>query len=51
MLNDAYLSQALSRGAFYWFIPPGICIMVIVMAAFFIGRGSEEILYPRLKEQ
>ncbi len=49
MLNDAYVSQALSRGAFYWFIPPGICVMLAVMAGFYIGRGSEEILHPRLK--
>jgi peptide/nickel transport system permease protein len=51
MLQDAYVSQALSRGAFAWFVPPGICIMLCVMAGFYIGRGSEEILYPRLKEE
>ncbi|HMA59946.1 MAG TPA: ABC transporter permease [Halanaerobiales bacterium] len=50
MLNDAYISQALTRGAYHWFVPPGICIMLIVMAGFFIGRGSEEILHPKLKE-
>lgn len=50
MLNDAYVSQALSRGAAYWYIPPGICIMLMVMATFFIGRGSEEILHPKLKQ-
>lgn len=51
MLQDAYVSQALSRGAYYWFLPPGILIMLAVMAGFYIGRGSEEILYPRLKKQ
>jgi peptide/nickel transport system permease protein len=50
MLQDAYVSQALSRGAYFWFIPPGIFIMLAVMAGFYIGRGSEEILYPRLKK-
>lgn len=50
MLNDAYVSQALSRGAYHWFIPPGIFIMLAVMAGFYIGRGSEEILHPQLKE-
>ncbi len=49
MLQDAFVSQALSRGAFYWFIPPGICIMLTVMAGFFIGRGYEEVLFPRLR--
>lgn len=51
MLQDAFLSQAMSRGAFYWFIPPGVCIMLTVMAGFFIGRGYEEVLFPRLRRQ
>jgi peptide/nickel transport system permease protein len=49
MLQDAFVSQALSRGASYWFIPPGVCIMLTVMAGFFIGRGYEEVLFPRLR--
>lgn len=51
MLQDAYVSQALARGAYYWFVPPGICIMLAVMAGFFIGRGYEELLFPRLRER
>lgn len=51
MLQDAFASQALSREAYYWFIPPGICIMLTVMAGFFIGRGYEEVLFPRLRRQ
>lgn len=49
MLQDAYVSQALARGAYYWFVPPGLCIMLAVMAGFFIGRGYEELLFPRLR--
>ena len=49
MLQDAFLSLALTRGAYYWFIPPGLCIMLTVMAGFFIGRGYEEVLFPRLR--
>ena len=37
MLQDAFLSLALTRGAFYWIIPPGVCIMLTVMAGFLIG--------------
>ncbi len=51
MLQDAYASQAMSRGAWYWIIPPGLCIMLTVMAGFFIGRGYEEVLFPRLRRQ
>lgn len=49
MLQDAFVSQAMSRGAYYWFVPPGLFIMLTVMAGFFIGRGLEEVLFPRLK--
>jgi peptide/nickel transport system permease protein len=50
MLQDAYASQALSRGTFHWFVPPGIAIVLVVAAGFFIGRGYEEVLFPKLKE-
>ena len=49
MLQDAYSSQALSLEAYFWFIPPGICIVLMVVAGFFISRGYEEILFPRIK--
>ena len=50
MLQDSFLSQALSRGQFYWFLPPGICIILVVVAGFFISRGYEEILFPKLRD-
>lgn len=50
MLQDAYLSQALSRGMYHWFVPPGLAIVLVVVAGFFISRGYEEILFPKLKE-
>jgi len=50
MLQDAYASQALSTGGYYWFVPPGICIVLVVVAGFFISRGYEEILFPKLKD-
>lgn len=50
MLQDAYGSQALSRGEYLWFVPPGICIILVVVAGFFISRGYEEILFPKLKD-
>ena len=49
MLQDAFVSQAMSRGAYYWILPPGILITLAVMAGFFIGRGLEEVLFPQLK--
>jgi peptide/nickel transport system permease protein len=49
MLQDAYSSQALGRGAWNWFVPPGLCIVLVVLAGFFISRGYEEILFPKLR--
>jgi peptide/nickel transport system permease protein len=51
MLQDAFISQALSRGAYHWFVPPGLAIVLIVVAGFFISRGYEELLFPKLKEE
>jgi peptide/nickel transport system permease protein len=50
MLQDAYASQALGRGQYYWFVPPGLCIIAVVVAGFFISRGYEEILFPKLRD-
>jgi len=49
MLQDAFVSQALSRGSWNWFLPPGICIVLVVVAGFFVSRGAEEILFPKLR--
>lgn len=48
MLQDAFASQALSRQAYYWFVPPGVAIILVVSAGFFISRGYENILFPKL---
>ncbi len=48
MLQEAYANQALSRGAWNWFAPPGAAIMAMVLAGFLISRGSEKLLFPKL---
>ena len=48
MLQDAFASQALAKQAYYWFVPPGICIILVVSAGFFVTRGYENILFPKL---
>jgi peptide/nickel transport system permease protein len=49
MLQDAYASQALSSGQYFWFVPPGICIVLTVLAGFFLSRGYENLLFPKLE--
>ena len=50
MLQDAYASQALDRQQFSWFVPPGLCLVLVVLAGFLISRGYEELLFPKLRE-
>lgn len=49
MLQDAYASQALSSGQWFWFVPPGVCIVLLVLAGFFLSRGYENLLFPKLE--
>jgi peptide/nickel transport system permease protein len=51
MLQEAYANQALSRGVWNWFAPPGAAIMLMVLAGFMISRGSEKLLFPKLADQ
>lgn len=48
ILYDAYNSGAI-RFAWWWVVPPGVCIMLFVMAVFFIGRSIEKITNPDLR--
>jgi peptide/nickel transport system permease protein len=49
MLNLAYNGQALSIGAWWWFIPPGLCIALLGMGLALINFSLDELLNPRLR--
>jgi peptide/nickel transport system permease protein len=49
MLNIAYNDQALSVGAWWWFIPPGACIALLGMGFALINFSLDELLNPRLR--
>lgn len=49
MLNLAYDNQALSVGAWWWFIPPGLCIALLGMGLALINFSLDELLNPRLR--
>ena len=51
MLDDAFSSGALTRNAWWYYLPPGLCILVVVLSFVLIGQALEEILDPRLKER
>ncbi|HSF15806.1 MAG TPA: ABC transporter permease [Vicinamibacteria bacterium] len=48
MIYDVFTSMVIHR-AWWWFLPPGICIMLLVMSFYFLGRAFEERADPRLR--
>jgi peptide/nickel transport system permease protein len=50
ILHYAYASQMM-YGAPWWVVPPGIAIMVLVSAVYFVGRAYEHVVNPRLSVQ
>jgi peptide/nickel transport system permease protein len=51
ILQNAYVSQALTRGMWWWIIPPGLCIMGLVASVYLISQGVEEVVNPKLRER
>ena len=49
MLNIAYNAEALSSGAWWWFIPPGLCIALLGMGLALINFSLDGLLNPRLR--
>jgi peptide/nickel transport system permease protein len=35
----------------YWLLPPGICISLLTLAFYMLGRAMEEVLDPRLRKE
>jgi peptide/nickel transport system permease protein len=51
MLFSASTNSALLRGAWWWFLPPGLCIAILGAALTFINFGIDEIANPRLRNE
>ncbi len=51
MLEEAFSFGALTREAWWWYLPPGICVIGVVLAFTLVGRALEEVLDPRLRER
>lgn len=49
MLYFAQNAQALSLGAWWWFVPPGLCIALIGAALSLINFSIDELINPRLR--
>jgi peptide/nickel transport system permease protein len=49
MINQAYTGSAVSRGAWWYLLPPGIAIVLVVLGFTMTGRAVEHILNPRAR--
>ena len=50
MLDDAFSAGALTENAWWYYLPPGLCILLVVLAFTLVGHALEEVLDPRLRE-
>jgi peptide/nickel transport system permease protein len=48
MINQAFNQGAVTSGAWWYILPPGIAILIVVLGFTLIGRAVENILNPRM---
>jgi peptide/nickel transport system permease protein len=49
MLENAFAVGAITTGAWWFIVPPGVCVVLVVLAFTMVGQALEEILNPRLR--
>jgi len=49
LLHYAWSSGALAAGYWWYVMPPGLCILLLVLAFVFVGYALDEVLNPRLR--
>lgn len=49
ILNDAQSGQALGRGAWWWFVPPGLMIAILGAGLALINFAIDEVINPKLR--
>jgi peptide/nickel transport system permease protein len=49
MIENAFERTAITAGAWWAIVPPGVCIAVVILACSLIGQAAEHSLNPRLR--
>jgi peptide/nickel transport system permease protein len=49
MLEHAFERTAMTQGAWWAFMPPGLCIGFVVIGCYLVGQAIEDALNPRLR--
>lgn len=51
MLHYAFESGAASADAYWYYLPPGICVVLVVLSFALMGYAFDEIMNPKFKER
>jgi peptide/nickel transport system permease protein len=51
LLEDAFSFGATYAGNWWWIVPPGMCIVLVVLAFTVIGQALDDILNPKLRSR
>jgi peptide/nickel transport system permease protein len=51
MLDEAFSNGAIGQNAWWYYLPPGIGIVLVVLAFTLVGHALEEVLDPRLRDR
>lgn len=51
MLNDAFFNGAFTADAWWYLLPPGLAILVVVLGFTLTGRAVEHVLDPRMENK
>ncbi len=49
IIQHAFERTAISSGAWWAIVPPGICVAMVIMGCYLLGQAIEDALNPRLK--
>ena len=49
VIEHAFERTAISNGAWWAIVPPGICVAAVIMACYLLGQAIEDALNPRLR--
>jgi len=51
ILEEVFNNAGISQGAWWWLLPPGLCVLLVVLAFTLVGRALEVVVDPRMRER
>jgi peptide/nickel transport system permease protein len=51
MLDSAFHVGAITTGAWWYIVPPGVCVVLVVLAFTLVGQALEDVFNPRLRDR